>query len=211
MDFKYKVKQVTKMYESCNKCGIPIINCICNDVPLVKTSAKIWILSVEKEFCRPSNTARLLKLINPESTELILWERVSIPHKLIEQINNKNYETYLLFPSDNNDLLENTVDFNASAKIPAFIILDGTWKEARKILRKSDYLKKIPRISLNPSNNSEYTLRKGAMEGELCTIEAAIEVFKLNNEFDNAQLIKKGYDLFLKSFKASVNGLKLRE
>jgi DTW domain-containing protein len=211
MDSKHKVKRVTKLYESCNKCGIPIINCICNAVPQVKTTAKIWILSTEKEFHRPSNTARLLKLINPESTELILWERVSIPNKLIEHIDNKNYETYLLFPSDDDDLSKDIVDFNCSVKTPSFIILDGTWKEARKILRKSNYLKKLPRISLNPTHNSEYTLRKGATEGEFCTIEAAIEVFKLNYEFDNALLIKKGYHLFLKSFNASVNGMKLRE
>jgi DTW domain-containing protein YfiP len=202
---------VTKLYESCNKCGIPVINCIWNAVPQVTTTAKIWILSTEREFHRPSNTARLLKLMNPESTELILWERVSIPNKLIEHIDNKNYETYLLFPSDDDDLSKDIVDFNRSVKTPSFIILDGTWKEARKILRKSDCLKKLPRISLNPTHNSEYTLRKGATEGELCTIEAAMEVFKLNYEFDNALLIKKGYHLFLISFKASVNGMKLRE
>jgi DTW domain-containing protein len=211
MDSKYKVKQVTKLYESCNECGLPIINCICNIVPKVKTTAKIWILSTEREFHRPSNTARLLKLINPESTELILWERTNPPDKLIKYIDNEIYETYLLFPTDNDDLLGSKVEYKRSERTPAFIILDGTWKEARKILRKSDYLKKLSRISLNPNYKSEYTLRKGATEGELCTIEAAIEVFKLNYEFENVQLIKSGYDLFMKNFKAGVNGLKLKE
>ena len=50
MDSKFKVKQITKLYESCNKCGLPIINCICNIVPKIETKAKIWILSSEKEF-----------------------------------------------------------------------------------------------------------------------------------------------------------------
>ena len=84
MDLKYKVKQITKLYESCNKCGLPEMNCICNSVPKLKTNAKIWILSTEREFSRPSNTARLLKLANPESTELILWERTKAPEKLIQ-------------------------------------------------------------------------------------------------------------------------------
>ncbi|WP_297423651.1 tRNA-uridine aminocarboxypropyltransferase [Clostridium sp.] len=211
MDSKYKVKQITKLYESCSKCGLPLINCICNIVPQIETKAKIIILSTEKEFSRPSNTARLLKLLNPKSTEIILWERTRISEKLIEYINNEDYEKYLLFPIDNSDSPERRFEHKSSEKSPVFIILDGTWKEANKILRKSDYLKKLPRISLNPIHKSEYTLRRGASEGELCTIEAVIEILKLNYEIQNAQLIKGVFDLFIKSFKAGANGLKLME
>lgn len=211
MDSKFKVKQTTKLHESCNKCGLPIINCICNIVPKIETKAKIGILSTEREFRRPSNTARLLKLVNPESTELILWERTNTSEKLIEYINSEDYELYILFPMENDDLSERKFEHKSSERTPVFIILDGTWKEALKILRKSDYLKKLPRISLNPIHKSEYTLRRGASEGELCTIEAAIEVLKLNYELENAQLIKGVFDLFIKSFKAGANGLKLKE
>ena len=211
MDSKLKVKQITRLYESCNKCGLPILNCICNIVPKMKTKAKIWILSTEREFRRPSNTARILKLVNPESTELILWERTNEPEKLIEYIKSEEYEIYILFPIENDDLSEKNFEYRSSERTPAFIILDGTWKEAGKILRKSDYLKKLPRISINPIHKSEYTLRRGASEGELCTIEAAIEVLKLNYEFENAQLIKGVFNLFIKSFKAGANGLKLNE
>lgn len=211
MDSKFKVKQITKLYESCNKCGLPIINCICNISPRIDTKTKIWILSTKREFSRPSNTARLLKLINPESTELILWERTNAPEKLIEYINSEEYEIYILFPIDNDELSEIKFEYKTPEKTPAFIILDGTWKEARRILRKSDYLKKLPKISLNPIHKSEYTLRRGASEGELCTIEAAIEVLKLNYEFENAHLIKGSFDLFIKSFIAGANGLKLKD
>jgi DTW domain-containing protein YfiP len=176
----------------------------------MKTNAKIWILSTEREFSRPSNTARLLKLVNPESTELIHWERTKAPEKLIKYINSEEYEIYILFPTDENELSERKVQDKNSGKIPAFIILDGTWKEAAKILRKSDYLKKMPRISLNPIQKSEYTLRRGASGAELCTIEAAIEVIKLNGEIEKAQVVKDTFDLFLKSFKAGVSGLKLK-
>lgn len=211
MSSKFKVKQITKLYESCNKCGLPIINCICNKVQRIETKAKIWILSTEREFSRPSNTARLLKLVNPESTELILWERTNTPKKLIEYINSEEYEIYILFPTDSSDLLKRKFEYKSSGKTPAFIILDGTWKEALKILRKSDYLKKLPRISLDSTHKSEYTLRRGASEGELCTIEAAIEVLKLNYEIENSHFIEEVFHLFIKSFKAGVNGLALKE
>lgn len=215
MNSKFKVKQVTKLYESCDKCGLPVINCICGKIHKIHTNAQIWILCSEREFYRPSNTARLLKLINPESTEIILWERINPCKRLIEIIDSENYETFLLFPEENNDLEENvserTLENIQTHKTKVFIILDGTWKEAEKMFRKSDYLKKITRISLKPQHKSKYTLRRGAGEGELCTIEAAIEVLKLNNELKNAENINNVFELFIRSFKAGASGVKLVE
>lgn len=252
MESKYKVKQITKLYTSCDRCGLPIINCICSRIPEIKTKAEIWILCSEREFYRPSNTARLLKLANPQGTEIILWERTKPSQELIEKINNENYKTYILFPDENDDNNEeklivsrdndsidkaletgmgNSEKFKSLAvdddgddrnskktvaskecgkgleKTKAFILLDGTWKEAAKMYRKSDYLKKLPRITLKPEHKSEYTLRKGAGEGELCTIEAAIEVLRLNGEEKEAAVIKDVFDLFMKGFKVGASGV----
>jgi len=205
----YKVKQITSLYDSCNTCGLPIINCICDKSPKIKTNAKIWILSTEKEFYRASNTARLLKLINPTSTEIFQWKRKNIPEKLVTYLNREIYETFLLFPVDNYETAIRKVEYKKTGKIPAFIIIDGTWKEARKIFRKSSYLNKLPIISLKPDFKSKYDLRRGAASGNLCTIEAAIEVLKINGEFEISQIVNEFYNLFLKSYKAGSSGHKL--
>ena len=210
MDKIYKVKQITSLYESCNECGLPLINCICNKSAKVRTKAKLWILSSEREFYRPSNTARLLKLINPEATELFLWERTKSPEQLVRNISREEYATYVLFPTENEELESRKVEFKSTAKIPAFIILDGTWKEARRIFRKSDFLKGLPIVSLEANYRSSYDLRRGGTEGNLCTIEAAIEILKMNEEIDAAQTIQNYYNLFLKSYKAGVSGHKLQ-
>ena len=210
MDYKYKVKHITSVYDSCNKCGLPEINCICDKALKIKTNAQIWILSTEREFYRPSNTARLLKLINPDSTEIFLWERTKKPEQLIKNINDEKYETYLLFPVEDEQEQYKKVEYKNTGKVPAFILIDGTWKEARKILRKGEYLNKLPRISLEPNFKSQYDLRRGATEGNLCTIEAAAEVLKINNEVENSQVINEFYKLFLRSYKAGASGHKLK-
>lgn len=208
-ELNYKVKQITSLYDSCDKCGLPIINCLCDKVPKIKTDAKIWILSTEKEFYRPSNTARLLALVNPTSTEIFLWERTRIPEKLVTHLNSNIYEPFLLFPIENYETESRKVEYKNTKKIPAFIILDGTWKEARKIFRRSSYLENLPIISLEPTFKSIYDLRRGAKVGNLCTIEAAIEVLKINSEIKNAQIVNEFYNLFLKSYKAGSSGHKL--
>ncbi|MGH4051743.1 MAG: tRNA-uridine aminocarboxypropyltransferase [Clostridium sp.] len=209
MNSNYKIKQITSLYDSCNKCGLPIINCICAKAPKIKTEAKIWILSTQKEFYRASNTARLLTIINPLSTEIFLWERTKIPEALISNFKNEIYDIFLLFPIESYETKNRKVEYKSTNKIPVFIIIDGTWKEARKIIRKSTYLDNLPIISLEPNFKSRYDLRRGAQAGNLCTIEAAIEVLKLNGEIDNYQIVNKFYDLFLKSYKAGSSGHKI--
>lgn len=210
MNSNYKVKQITSLYKSCNQCGLPIINCICTSYPKIETEAKLWILSTEKEFYRPSNTARLLKLVNPASTEIFLWERTKNPEALLKNFQNGIYDKYLLFPVDAEKTISRRVEFKKSGKIPAFIIIDGTWKEAQNIFRKSDYLRNLPLLSLEPNYVSSYDLRNGAAEGNLCTIETGIEVLKLNGEIKNLEIVKDLYDLFLKSYRAGKSGHKVK-
>ncbi|QSA20154.1 DTW domain-containing protein, partial [Vibrio furnissii] len=37
---------------------------------------------------------------------------------------------------------------------PHFILLDGTWQEAKKMERKSPWLKDLPRVALSPQQLS---------------------------------------------------------
>jgi DTW domain-containing protein YfiP len=52
-------------------------------------------------------------------------------------------------------------DLSLAYSNPTYIILDGTWQEAKKIFRQGpDCLRKYPRISLKPSFKSNYKLRR---------------------------------------------------
>lgn len=211
MNLGDRIKQITKLYKSCSKCGLPTINCICNKVDKLETEARFWVLSNEKEFYRPSNTARLLKLINPEATQIFQWERTKEPEELIENLKKDDYEVYILFPAEDEETKSRVAQYKTSHKTPAFILIDGTWKEAKKIFRKSGYLKELPIISLKTSCQSSFDLRRGGVEGGLCTIEAAIEILKINGEQDHAEKIKDFYSLFLRSYKAGTRGQRLEE
>lgn len=152
-----------------------------------------------------------MKLINPDSTEIFLWERTKKPEQLLHKIRAEKYRVAVLFPADDQELENRRVTIKPTAQVPAFIILDGTWKEARRILRKSDYLKELPLVSLVPNFASHYSLRKGAPQGNLCMVEAAIEVLRQNNEGGLSEVIEDSFDLFLKSYQAGASGHELKE
>lgn len=203
-------KQITKVCSNCSKCGLPIITCICGRIKEVKTKAKFIILSSERELYRNTNTANLLKLTNPKSTEIVIWKRDEVSQKIFNYINSNIYRTYLIFPIINEEMKERKIQYSKSKKIPVFIIVDGTWKEAWKIIRKSDYLKKLPVISLDVKVSSKFSLRRGQAEGNLCTIETAIELLKMNDEYNISEDINKYFELFLESYKAGMSGHKIK-
>ncbi|MGL5379443.1 tRNA-uridine aminocarboxypropyltransferase [Clostridium sp.] len=205
------MKKITSISESCEFCALPLFNCICNDINKVKGKIKFIILSTEKEIKRPSNTARLLKLIN-NNTEIIKWERTSMSKDLEEYLNNDKYKSYLVFPALNEEDIKrviNTDDLIEENKEIIAILIDGTWQETKKIIRKSPYLNKLPLISLNIEESSSFDIRRGVKEGTLCTIEAAMEVMKLIGETKEAEIIKEDFQLFLKSYKAGRSGHKV--
>ena len=203
-------KQITKVCNNCSKCGLPIITCICDSIKEVETKAKFIILSSERELYRNTNTANLLKLTNPKSTEIVIWKREEISQKVFNYINSNIYSTYLIFPIINEEMKKRKIQYSKSKKIPVFIIVDGTWKEAWKIIRKSDYLKKLPVISLDVKVSSKFSLRRGQEEGNLCTIETAIELLKMNDEYNISEDINKYFELFLESYKAGMSGHKIK-
>jgi hypothetical protein len=132
---------------------------------------------------------------------------------LLKNIRTGKYRVFVLFPLENKELDDRKVAVRLTKvtdQTPAFIIPDGTWKEARKIFRKSDYLGELPIISLEPNRASDYDLRRGAAEGNLCTIEAAIEILKMVEEGGTIRIIEEYYKLFLKSYKAGVSGHELK-
>lgn len=207
MEKKNKIKQVTKLCDTCEFCGVPMINCICSRVAKIDTEAQIWILSSQKEVTRPTNTARLIKLVNKDSTEIFIWERTVQPAKLIELIEGGDFEVYLLFPADEENKYREKA-FEKSSKDVAFIIIDGTWQEARKIFKRSPYLRELPLLTLNIDNESSFKLRRGIPEGGICTIEAAMKVLELNGEHSFAKALEETFELFQRSYKAGASGHK---
>ena len=201
MSNDYKIKQISRLYESCNTCGLPTLTCICSKVCPIKTKSKFWILASEREFHRPSSTGRLLKLINPNSTEIFQWERTTPSLKLLENISAYKGRTFLVFPTENEDIVNIDGDTLRDGE-NAFILIDGTWNEARKILRKSEYLKDLPRVSITPDYESKFVLRRGRIEGTLCTIEAAMEILRTTGELEHQQTVENYFDMFLKHYKA---------
>lgn len=155
----------------CQKCGLAKGFCICDYDLKVDCHAEFWLLTHQNELGRTSNTGRLIEKALSTS-RVFVWERNKPPKELIDLINSNEYDIYLLYDRGEKSSIVH------SDKKKAFIILDGTWKEVRKIFNKSDYLESLKVLKLNPKSTS-YDLRRNKDEDHICTVEVAIEVLDL--------------------------------
>lgn len=145
---------------------------------------KITLLTHFKEFEKRSNTGRLVVDVLGDAAEQIRWDRMNPPARLVEEIAAGGVA--LIYPGSAD---ENDGDLSY---INQFIIIDGTWHEARKIHQRSPYLQNIRRISLDTGEKSLYNLRKNQKEFGLCTAECAIEVLRrYGNSADADRLLER--------------------
>lgn len=85
----------------------------------------------------------------------------------------------VVFPASYASAGRRVLDAPLPGKPPLFIMLDGTWPEARKMFRKSPWLDALPMISVDLSRVSAYRLREAHAEGQYCTAEVAIALLDL--------------------------------
>ncbi|GAA6134339.1 tRNA-uridine aminocarboxypropyltransferase [Oceaniserpentilla sp. 4NH20-0058] len=166
----------------CTKCKMAQDYCLCADqTPIFLTqkgSVQFCLLMHKEESYKPSNTGRLIEHILPENTHRFYWNRTEPDPKFIQLINHSDYQPYIIFPGDRggyDDRVVEKADLN-TGKAPLFIILDGSWRQAGRMFRLSQYLQTLPVLPLTSQRHSSYKLRKAPDEFHLCTVEVAIEL-----------------------------------
>ncbi|OLQ93682.1 DTW domain-containing protein [Vibrio ponticus] len=193
----------------CPSCGLHH-QCVCHLVPHFEAPVHIALLMHENELKRDTNTGKWLLQAIPSSSQHV-WQRRSPCPELIKLIKNDRYQVYLVYPTDNSVSL-NTVKQEAdnTGKIPLLIILDGTWQEAGKMLRKSEWLSDLPCVHLEPSEQSDYQLRRNQQQGHLCTLEVGSEIIKELGLNEQAQALNTFFHHYMRVFKADKSGHALK-
>ncbi|MBF9018188.1 tRNA-uridine aminocarboxypropyltransferase [Oceanispirochaeta sp. M1] len=153
---------------------------------------KIHLLTHQKELKRPTNTAALVvKTLGSGLAEQILWGRKNPDQSLLDSI--ARGRAVLLYKDSEEKGIEDL------SEIDDFIILDGTWQEARKIYNKSPYLHGVKTFSFSSQSKSKYNIRRNQKEGGLCTAECVIELLKMKGESQKAEKLNTAFLEFLKA------------
>jgi DTW domain-containing protein YfiP len=153
---------------------------------------KITLLTHFKEFEKRSNTGRLVLEILGDAAEQVRWDRLNPPARLVEEIEAGGVA--LVYPGS----ADGNGNYDDLSDITQFILIDGTWHEARKIFQRSPYLRKARRICLKPAGTSQYNLRKNQKEACLCTAECVIEILRSTGRTEPADLLQERFLAFIR-------------
>lgn len=189
--------------DNCSGCGLTSNWCCCSLSTPTHSHVQIALLLHENEPARPTTTSEIIlnTLLN---TQAYLWKRNDPPMALIQQIADKNTDTWLLFPADRPDLKSRQQPIKQDSTRKTLIIVpDGTWKEVRKIVRKSPWLDHLPLLAFDPQTPSKYDLRRNPDADHLCTAETVIELLTLCNEPHPAAQLTRAFDAFITHYKQS--------
>ena len=185
--------------ERCPDCRLLPSHCICALRPSVPTRAGVCLLMADIEPLKPSNTGWLIADLVAD-TFAFTWARTVVDPALLTLLADPQWQPYVVFPGEYaapERVVHSVAASDATTpKRPLFVLLDGTWSEARKMFGKSPYLSALPVLSLEPDRASEYKLRRSRRNDHFCTSEVAALCLALAGDTLAAQTLDAYLDVF---------------
>ena len=198
----------------CQTCLMPLKACICAVRPVPLHGSAFCFILYWGEAFKPTNTGRLVADVIHDN-HAFLWDRTRPDPALLALLTDPRYEPVLVFPTQYAEperCIESPAELPgiAAGKTPLYVMLDGTWREAKKMFR-SAYLAPLPVLGLNPEAGSRYQLREAVHKHQLCTAEVAALVLALGGDAPAATALRDYFEVFRRNYVASKPHMVLRE
>ena len=186
--------------ERCGFCMLRTHLCICANKPEIDSNAAFLLVMYDDEVLKPSNTGRLIADLFKD-TYAYIWSRTEPNADMLALLADPQWQPYVVFPAEyaEPERVAPSVTVE-SGKRPLFIMLDGSWAEAKKRFRKSPYLNQFPVLSINPDKPSRYKVREASKENQLGTAEVAARIIDLYGEQKNADVLDLWFDVFRENY-----------
>jgi DTW domain-containing protein YfiP len=154
---------------TCERCLRPMAACFCAHLQVRPTRTRVLLLQHPRERRMAIGTARMAHLSLPNSTLRVSTDFADDP---VVTAALAQPSTYVLFPGPQ------AVDIATVPRDPSptLIVVDGTWWQARKLLKLNPALAAAPRVAFTPRQPSQYLIRRQPAEFCVSTIEALAEV-----------------------------------
>ena len=152
--------------QRCYQCFRPMSLCFCEAIPRIDNRTDVLILQHVGERFHPFNTARIVQKALRHCHLIADHNQRLGTHPLPIQAN-----AGLLYPRANAPLL---TELSAAERPDQLVIIDGTWHQAKTIVRDVPQLRDMPCYRLTPSSPGQYRIRREPNAQSLSTLEATV-------------------------------------
>jgi len=188
--------------QRCDGCRLPIDVCICEYRRQIPACCEFWLLTHRYELYKPTNTGRLI-VDSVANTRVFEWSRTEPSEDLLDALQDSRYAPCLVFPAGADYEHRMLKKLPEEGRIPVFIILDGTWRQARRMFRHSRYLQHLPVIEPETDRLSRYQLRRSTIDEHLCTAEVAVALLEQVGDQQTAEHLEDYFERFNANYIAS--------
>lgn len=212
----FKARGVT--LKRCQQCQLGLQTCICEWRKPSQSQLQFILIMHRDEVYKPTNTGRLIADLFPEQCQAFLWSRTEPDATLLALLNDKNRHCQLVFPPSENEVRavasRPAERLEQSAPINTIVLLDGTWKQARKMYSQGQWMKHLPILDLSLTLNDSqhrwgnYRVRQACEDGQLATAEAAALALAANQETAASEHLLNYFAVFNEHYVATRSNTK---
>ncbi len=153
----------------CPACLIPQAFCVCRAIPMEHLKTRVTVVIHNSDIDRTTNSGKWAPVVLYNS-EVLIRGRKGSPLDMSLAIQ-PNYQNLLLFPSPDSSPL--TPELVNSIEEPInFIVPDGNWNQAGKMVKREKLMVAMPHVHLNIDKPTRYRLRTAAHDHWISTFEA---------------------------------------
>lgn len=167
----------------CLHCRRRLLTCVCSLLKPFETSSRFLLLMHPMEYKKEKvGTGRFSHLILKNS-EIIVDINFDENSHFQRLLNDPFFETFLVYPGTHAvNLGDNKAVNFFNDKKKQFILIDGTWPCAKKMMKLSTSLHSLPRVTFSSDRISEFKVKHQPLPGCLSTVESIFQLIKdLNN------------------------------
>ncbi len=180
------------MRDLCLRCLRPKNSCYCQWTKDIDCKIKFVFLMHPKEARKQrTGTGRLAHLCLPGS-KIIVGIDFTQNEELNSLLKDPSYFPMLMYPGDDVYTAKSEkLHSQLKGRIPLIIIIDSTWFCSKKMIKLSNNINCLPRLSFYSSYKSIFTFKHEPEEYCVSTIESCYYIIK---EFQNENLSPKDVD-----------------
>jgi DTW domain-containing protein YfiP len=195
----------------CPRCRRPRTVCYCASLVSLETRTRVLLLQHPREQHVPIGTARLAHLCLPRSALHVGIDFDDDAH-VQGALSDGGAPAYLLFPGPAAvDLAELPQSLPATITL---VVIDGTWWQARKLLKRNRALAALPQLRFTPPAPSRYRIRREPADHCVATVEAlALVLGALEGAPERFATLLRPFEAMVDTqvrYAAQVHGTRLR-
>jgi DTW domain-containing protein len=193
--------------DRCRQCFLQQRVCICPHIHPIEAPFEVLIVRHWKEAWRSSNTGRLATLAITNCTVVDYGS----PGGDFDPSPLQGEGVRLLFPSLDRPDEPLSVNLSPSVPLIRLVVLDSTWSQARKLVRRIPGLKSLPRVQVLPTDPPPARLRTPPTPTGMGTFEAIARAVEVCSTPETGRQLDALHDRFVRHAVAQRGGGIIRE